>query len=94
MVAVAGNRLGNRCLWPFSAGAQGPFSSSENIFLQFLISELVWVFISLGNLYDDYHLKIYQFNVQEMYVFCIIYIPLEWDTLLKIVYLLYDIFFL
>jgi len=47
----------------------------------------------LGNLYDDYHLKIYQFNVQEMYVFCIIYIPLEWDTLLKIVYLLYDIFF-
>ena len=28
MVAVAGHRLGNRCLWPFSAGAQGPFSSS------------------------------------------------------------------
>ena len=28
MVAVAGHRLGNRCLWPFSAGAQGLFSSS------------------------------------------------------------------
>ena len=28
LVVVAGHRLGNRCLWPFSAGAQGPFSSS------------------------------------------------------------------
>ena len=28
MVAVAGHRLGNRFLWPFSAGAEGLFSSS------------------------------------------------------------------
>ena len=30
LVAVAGHRLGNRFLWPFSAGAEDMFSSSES----------------------------------------------------------------
>ena len=43
MVAVAGHRLGNRWLWPFSAGAQVPFSSSASS-VSVQLTSIIYVF--------------------------------------------------